>query len=65
MSKITELSKDELLSLIYNTLTDTYYSVHPCICASCGRGIENATAFGVIMGSLVEPLYYICDQCEE
>jgi hypothetical protein len=52
---IRDLTKSELLSLLYN-MFDTHYK-HPCICACCGdsdgSGIEP------------KPLFYLCDKCEK
>jgi hypothetical protein len=58
MSKIRpieDLSKEELLSLIYNNMPNTRYKDkdHPCECAACGE----EEIKGNILG-------FICDECE-
>lgn len=53
MRKISELSREELLSLIYHELPKTYYGDHPCECASCGTSSGDGTW-----------LFYLCDDCE-
>lgn len=67
--RIEDLSKGELLGLIYNNVRDGYvvFRDHPCICASCGeQSIDELfyveSHFGR-KGYL--PLGFICDKCEE
>ncbi len=70
MKKIEELSKTELLSLIYHELPDTYFKTHPVQCASCGtiphdqlQKVEYKT--GNKTFKLSAPMYsYMCDACE-
>lgn len=53
MKQIDKLSKDELLSLIYNNFEGkTLFNVHPCECASCGQKKVEEGGY-----------YYICDRC--
>jgi hypothetical protein len=52
MKPIEELTKSELLSLIYNNLGKTKFFVHPCECASCGQAPVEEGGY-----------YYICDYC--
>jgi hypothetical protein len=56
MSKVrmlNELSKDELLSLIYNNLEGCRVN-HTCLCASCGEE--------EVKGDLIG---FVCDECEK
>jgi hypothetical protein len=69
--KISELSKSELLGLIYHHLPSTHYGDHPCFCAVCGVGVGKEpltymkwTPTGRVQTS-IKPLDYICDKCNE
>jgi hypothetical protein len=59
MANIEDLSKDELLGLIYHLVPTTYTGVHPCFCASCGEGYDKDTKYET------EPYWYICARCDE
>ena len=59
MANIEDLTRDEILGMIYHELPNTLTSVHPCFCASCGTGYDENTIYEV------EPYWYICDQCNE
>ena len=61
--KISELSKDELLGIIYNHLPDTLFDIHPCFCALCGKDYNGATV--IVEGRSVKAISYICDSCED
>ena len=37
MPNIEELSKTELLGIIYNYIPDTLFFKHPCYCVGCGK----------------------------
>lgn len=50
---IDELSKEELLRLIYQYLPETLTSIHPCYCAVCSKDFSD------------EAYAYICDECTE
>lgn len=65
--KIDDLSKQELLSLIYHHLPNTIYIDHPCYCAVCSKGYKESKAGPrtTPRGSIIEPLTIICDECEE
>ena len=54
MEEIRNLSKEELLNLIYQKLPDTLTDVHPCYCAACGNGRFQNYAY-----------WYVCDRCSE
>lgn len=62
MKPIEELTKSELLSLIYNNMRSTLFIVHPCECCACGTEKGDVVE---IEGRHVEPIFYICDRCEE
>jgi hypothetical protein len=56
MPKIKDLSKDELLGLIYNHLPNTLIGRHPCCCVVCAKDYD------VDIGK--KAYSYICDGCE-
>lgn len=56
MKKIKQLTKTELLSIIYNHMPATIYDEHPVDCASCGTGPDKI--------GKVQLIFYICDNCE-
>ena len=56
MPKINELSKDELLCLIYNNIPDTIPVNHSCYCGSCGKGLD--------INNQIQKVY-ICDNCNK
>lgn len=59
--KIEDLSKDELLGLIYHQMGNTLYGEHPCQCACCGTDPRR----GVDMYGKTWPVYWFsCDECE-
>lgn len=58
MPKLENLSKEELLGLIYHLVPTTYTSNHPCICASCSKGDDEEHEHKD------EAYFYICDDCE-
>ena len=60
--KIEDLSKNELLGLIYNHLPRTLYDMHPVFCAACAKGYEGGLI--EICGKIVVPYDYVCDDCE-
>jgi len=59
MAKIEDLSKEELLGLIYHLIPTTHTGNHPCICASCSKGHDEN------IDDELKPYYYVCDDCEE
>ena len=67
MPQIDELSKDELLGLLYHLLPDTLTSKHPCYCAACGKDFtgETVTVKYPDKDRTVEAYGYICDRCNE
>jgi hypothetical protein len=63
MKKISDLNKDELLSLIYHHLPKTHFEDHPVLCASCGdRPHDELVNHN---GQVVTLLVYVCDRCDE
>ena len=74
---IKDLSKEELLGIIFNHMQNTTYS-HPCMCVCCGeKSLDDLVdIFPFIKARhpeaeddpkfhrLVEPIGYICDLCE-
>ena len=69
--EIKDLSKEELLSLIYHNMDDTYRDIHPCYCGSCGKGHSDQTIDDMVLitfrdGSThpVTAYGYLCDECE-
>jgi hypothetical protein len=64
MKRIADLSKSELLGLIYHNVRNgnVVFLRHPCICASCGN--NNGHDLVSVEGTIVSPLYYVCDRCE-
>jgi hypothetical protein len=63
MAKITidQLSKNELLGLIYNNFNVQIH--HICFCASCGKGYEEAQSEEALTNS--PSLMYCCDSCNK
>jgi len=61
--QIKDLSKEELLSLIYNSLSNTRFGIHPCFCAACAKGYYKAKEIQDETG--IVPLGYVCDHCNE
>ena len=53
--KLSELSKDELLSLIYNQLPKTRFGDHRCECINCSEEILGQE----------DSYWYECDECKE
>lgn len=53
--RIEELSRSELLSLIYHHLPHTRFKDHEIFCAACARGFDGKPddAYGIV-----------CDRCE-
>lgn len=35
--QISELTKNQLLGIIYNCMPNTLYDIHPCYCVMCGK----------------------------
>lgn len=64
---IEELTKSELLGLIYHHLPKTYFKVHPIVCvAGMACDIEGSPDNLVeVKGNLVKPYGIICDRCED
>ena len=65
--KIEELSKSELLAIIYHWLPNTYWGVHPCKCVVCGEGPwSDYQTMDSRKGPVEVPIYtFICDECEK
>lgn len=65
--QISELTKSELLGLIYHHLPKTYFKVHPIVCvAGMACDIEgNPDNLVEVKGNLVKPYGIICDKCED
>lgn len=68
--RIADLTKDELLSLIYNNIKTTVYEDQPCLCASCGQRSEREVVLSTMKSIRDYPnnvkakvIYYICDDC--
>lgn len=61
--KISELSKEELLGLIYTRLPNTLYDLHPVYCVVCEKGYVGRKV--VVVGREVEPYAIICDDCNK
>lgn len=59
MANIDDLSKEELLGLIGHLVPTTLTSVHPCFCASCGKGYDKDATYEA------EVYWYVCDDCNE
>ena len=59
MPKIKDLSKEDLLGLIYHKLPTTYTNVHMCFCALCGDDYDENVEYPF------EPYWYVCDKCNE
>lgn len=57
MKHIKDLSKEELLGLIYHEIPHTVIDDHLCMCATCDNMDEVDDAH---VGSL---LIYVCDGC--
>lgn len=56
LRNIEDLSKEELLGIIYNYLPNTLIRKHPCYCVCCFYGyIEPVEG--------VQPYGYECDSC--
>jgi hypothetical protein len=65
---ISGLSKDELLSIIYMNIPDTFYDAHPCYCMVCKKDyVGNFLLFKDNEGNnkTVIPIRYLCDDCRE
>ena len=62
MRKISDLSKSELLNLIYHKLPQTVFNDHPVECACCGKGPENTVE---LLGETRTVYWFICDSCDE
>ena len=61
---IKDLSKAELLSLIYHNLPRTLYEDHPCECGACGEDPIGITE--VVIGlqkRTVQTHGFVCDEC--
>ena len=61
--KISELSKEELLSFIYNNLKNTRLDDHPFRCASCGDSPDELVTMAD--GMVAKVYWYCCDKCED
>lgn len=62
MKKIKDLSKQELLTLIYNNLSRTVFDDHPVFCVACSKITEELVP---VHGTVVKAKPYICDRCED
>jgi hypothetical protein len=62
MKNIEELSKSELLDLIYHELPSTFFVDHPCQCALCGTCND---IYVEHHGRKTLVYSYICDRCTE
>lgn len=60
--RIEDLSRTELLSLIYNNLKMTVFEDHPVFCATCSKGYNGDLV--KVHHRIVVPRGYICDQCD-
>jgi hypothetical protein len=58
MANIEDLSKGELLGLIYHLVPTTLTRRHPCFCACCGDGYNKDKEYEA------KPYWYLCDNCE-
>ena len=61
--KISELTKDQLLGLIYHFKPDTLWDVHPCYCAACGKDYIGEKV--IVEGREATAYPIICNDCEE
>lgn len=59
MANIEDLSKEELLGLIYHLVPTTHTKTHLCFCACCGEDYNKDKKYEV------EPYWYLCDKCQE
>ena len=68
---IDDLSKEELLGLIYHQIPTTLTGINPCRCASCGESPNDDINITVNrMDGTVDIIaarvyWFICDQCED
>lgn len=60
MPPISELSRSELMCIIWHHLPDTMWDIHPCRCTVCER--TNDEVLDVKFKD-VAVLEYICDGC--
>lgn len=59
MANIEDLSKQELLGLIYHLVPSTHYKDHPCFCACCGDDYDKEKEYDP------KPYWYLCDKCQD
>jgi len=60
--RIEDLSRSELLSLIYNNLSRTVHQDHPVYCADCAKGYVGDLV--AVYHRVAVPYGYVCDECE-